>query len=54
MKIIYEIETDVQISKTNLWLPKGKCGQGGDKSGAWGEHTHSTIYKIANQQGPTV
>ena len=28
--------------KTNLWLPKGK-------------HTHTTIiYKLDNQQGPTV
>ena len=27
---------------------------GRDKSGAWDEHTHTTIYKIGNQQGPTV
>ena len=26
----------------------------GDKSGAWDAHTHITIYKIGNQQGPTV
>ena len=25
-----------------------------DKSGAWGEHTHTTIHKTDNQQGPTV
>ena len=24
------------------------------KAGAWDEHTHTTIYKIDNQQGPTV
>ena len=24
----YKIETDFQISKTNLWLPKGKSGTG--------------------------
>ena len=23
----------------------------GDKSGAWDEHTHTTIYEIDNQQG---
>ena len=27
---------------------------GRDKSGAWDEHTHTTIYKIDNQQGPIV
>ena len=27
---------------------------GRDKSGAWDEHTHTTIYKIDNKQGPTV
>ena len=25
-ELIYKIETDSQISKTNLWLPKGKHG----------------------------
>ena len=25
-----------------------------NKSGAWGEHTHPTIYKRDYQQGPTV
>ena len=25
-----------------------------DKSGAWDEHTHTTIYKIDDQWGPTV
>ena len=27
---------------------------GRDKSGACNEHTHTTIHKIDNQQGPTV
>ena len=52
-ELTYKIETDLKISKTNLWLPKGKCG-GRDKSEAWDEHTHTTIYKIDNQQGLTV
>ena len=26
---IYKTETDSQISKTNIGLPKGKCGWGG-------------------------
>ena len=28
--------------------------EGRDKSGAWDEHTHNTIYKIINQQGSTI
>ena len=41
------------VIKTNLWLPKRNV-KGRDKSGAWDEHTHTTIYKIDNQQGPTI
>ena len=25
-EVIYKTETDSQTLKTNLWLPKGKCG----------------------------
>ena len=32
--LIYKIETDSHISKTNLWLSKGKSG-GVDKLGGW-------------------
>jgi len=44
------------ILKTNLCLSKGKCNvaEGRDKSGVWEEHTHITIYKIDNQQEPTM
>ena len=28
--------------------------EGRDKSGAWEEHTHTTIHKIDNQQEPTM
>ena len=57
-EFIYKIETYLQMSKTNLQLPKGKCGGGGggageqDKSGAGYECTHPTLYKIHNQHGP--
>ena len=27
-ELIYKTETDSQISKTNLWLPKGRHGRG--------------------------
>ena len=33
-EVIYKTEADSQISKTNLWLPKGKHGIG-DKLGVW-------------------
>ena len=39
--------------ENKLRLPKGKCG-GRDKSGTWAEHAHTPIFKIDNQQGPTV
>ena len=35
-------------------LTKGESWWGRYKSGAWDEHTHTTICKIGNQQGPTV
>ena len=45
-ELIHKTETDLQISKTNFWLSKGKhaCGRR-DKSGAWDEYSHTTIYK---------
>ena len=27
-ELIYKIETDSKTQKTNLWLPKGKWGEG--------------------------
>ena len=32
---------------------KGESG-GRDKLGVWDKHIHTTVYKIDNQQGPTV
>ena len=33
-ELIYKTETDLQTSKANFWLPKGKGG-GRDKLGGW-------------------
>ena len=52
-ELIYKTEADLQISKTTYGYQRGNMGER-DKSGAWDEHTHTTIYKIDNQQGPTV
>ena len=46
-ELIYKTEIDLQILKTNLWLPKGKCWERA-KAGAWDEHMHTTVYKIDN------
>ena len=35
-------------------VTKGEMRGEVGKSGACDEHTHTTIYKIDNQQGPTV
>ena len=37
----------------NLWLPERKCW-GRDRLGVWDWHVHTTIFKIDNQQGPTL
>ena len=34
-ELIYKTETDSQIQKTNLQLPKGKEMEGRDKLGGW-------------------
>ena len=41
------------VIEKQLMFTKGNGG-GRDKSGAWEEYTHTTIYKIDNHQGPMV
>ena len=49
------METDLQAQRTNLWL-RGWGGRvvGRDRLGVWDWHVHTAIFKIDNQQGPTV
>ena len=42
-EFIYKIETDLQISKTNLWLSKGKCVGGGINQ-ELGMNIHTQLY----------
>ena len=43
-----------KVIKNKLMVTKGERGVGRDKLGVWDYHRHTTIYKIDNQQGPTV
>ena len=52
---IYKTETDLQTQRMNLWLPGGKGWVGAsDRLEVWDGHVHTVVFKIDNQQGPTV
>ena len=54
-ELIYKIETDLQIWKTNLWLPKRKHGEWINQE--LGMNIYILLYirlNIDNQQGPTI
>ena len=40
--------------RMNLWLSEGKVAGERDSLGLWGGHVHTAIFKVDNQQGPTV
>ena len=42
-------QKDSQTQKTNLWLPGRRESQG-----VWDGHVRTAIFKMNNQQGPTV
>ena len=49
-ELIYKTETDLQVSKTNLWLPKGKCSGGGiNQELGVNIHTLLCIRQISNK-----
>ena len=50
-KATYQTERDSE--RMNLWLPGVRVG-GQDSQGVWDGHVHSAIFKMDNQQGPTV
>ena len=53
-EIIYKAETDLHLRKrTNLRLLGGKT-LGEDTLGVWDWQVHIAVFKIDNQQGPTV
>ena len=48
-EFISKTETGSQTQKLNLWLPGGR-----DIQGVWNGHAYTAIFKMDNQQGPTV
>ena len=42
-ELIYKTETGLQVSKANVWLPKGKCS-GGGISQELGVNIHTLLY----------
>ena len=48
---IYKTETD---SENELMVTTGEDWVGGDSYGIWNEQVHSSLFKMDNQQGPTV
>ena len=52
---VRKTETNLQMLRlTNSRLPNEKRGGERDKSGAWDEHTYTTIYKTDNRREPAV
>ena len=50
---IYEIETESQTYRADLWLPRGRpFGEGW--GGGWGERMWAFIYGMDKQQGPAI
>ena len=54
MNLFTEQKQAYRYQKQTYGSQRGNIGWGRDKSGDWVEHTHTTIYKTDNQQGPTV
>ena len=52
-ELIYNRNRHTDI-ENKLMFTKGEMWVGGGKLEVWDEHTHTIIYKVDNQQGPTV
>ena len=54
MNLFTKQKQTYRYRKQTYGYQRGNGGWGRDKSGAWDEHTHTTIYMIDIQQGSTV
>ena len=52
-ELTYKMETDSQTSRMNLGLPGGRM-EGRGSQGVWDGHVYTAIFKMDNQQGPTI
>ena len=52
-ELIYEIETDSQTWRTDLWLLRGGETRRKDELGVWGQQIQSATYSVDKQQGST-
>ena len=52
-ELTYKTETDSQTQRKNLWLSGGRM-RGRNIQGVWDGHVQSAIFKMDNQQEPTV
>ena len=53
MSLFTKQKQTYRCRKQTYGYQRGNVG-GRDRSGAWDAHTHTTIYEIDYQQGPTV
>ena len=51
-ELIYQIDADSQMWRTDLWLPRGRGGEW--KDGVWGKQIQTIRYRLNKQQGPSV
>ena len=51
--LIYKAETESQAQRMHLWLPEEQL-QGRDSQGVWDGHAYTDVFKMDNQQGPTL
>ena len=53
-ELIYKTETDSQTQRMNLMVAGVKDRGRRDSQGIWDQEVHTAIFKMDNQQGPTV
>ena len=52
-ELTFKTERDSQTWRTSLWLPEERRGEK-TVGGVWDRHVHTAMFKMDNQQGPTV
>ena len=51
----FTYKTEILADLENkLMVTRGRGGGGRDRLGVWGGHVHTILFKMVNEQGPTV